>query len=717
MSTSLGRRTVHILAAVALLVVLAVHFGTPATAAEPTGAAAQERGGEYVGPGWCETASLVGSRNTARRAAALAALDRKDCFGNLLDDSPFAEPIVRDHRDESYGALSNAAVRPLGGGPGYLRVVSRPTAVVHTAEELRAALLAAAVAKSSLIYIDDAAEIDLSYCAQQPIPGDCQEPRSRPTSCSGYSLVVPANTTLASGRGRGGSRGARLFSRTFADCPLFDVKGAAVRITGLRIHGPDSSIENDEPIHCGGESTGIGLSSDGPSRWGTEIDNNELSSWPRAAVGIDGVQGVRVDHNVIQFNRRYEHNNTCGAHNYGLGYGVVVGPGSVAIEANVFDHNRHDIASDGSAGAHYTATYNLVLDGAVDHSFDVHGGKDRGDCTNVAGSAFVIHHNTFLQSHEPAVRIRGIPLRGAWIYKNQTRDDSEGGAFTQINSSGNFTVSDNATRVNLFPAWSVSFGGASFWQWQQFEGTDTRDVAVGDFDGDGAMDVMRATGNGWQWSKSGREGWAFLNTLTQPTSQLALGNFVGASFTDVIRAAGGEWQVSEGGTSQWRSLYATTAPLASAAFGDFEGDGHTDAFFADGSAWSIVQSFSPRVTRHYTQPYKLSELRFGNFVGDSKMDVLRSTGSEWLVWDRVSRTWSHLGFSSVPLSRLTFADFDGDGFTDIARSTNGRWLVSWGGKSGWQVLNTSDQDLGSLVIADLNGDNKADVLSKQSPDA
>jgi hypothetical protein len=648
-------------------------------------------------------------------SATADTLDKTDCNGVVLDDSPFAEPIVRDHRDKGYGAFSNPAMRPLGGGKGYGNVVPRPATVVRTADELRAALQAAARAPQT-IYVDDNAEIDLSYCAKTPMPRDCREPRSRPASCSDYSLNIPANTTLASGRGRGGSRGARLFSRTFADCPLFDVKGEGVRVTGLRIHGPDSSIENDDPIHCGGESTAIGISSDGPHRWATEIDNDDLSSWPRAAVEIDSVQGVRVHHNVIQFNRRHEHNNTCGPHNYGLGYGVVIGPGSATIEANVFDHNRHDIASDGSPGAHYTATYNLVLDGAVEQSFDVHGGADRHDCTNIAGTAFVIHHNTFLQSHKPAVRMRGTPMTGAWIYKNQTRDDDEGGAFNQINSSGNFTVEDNAANINLFPAWSISFGGASFWQWQQFEGTAIKDVALGDFDGDGAMDVMRVTPAGWQWSKSGREGWAFLNTLTQPISQLGFGHFVSLTLTDVVRATGSEWQISKGGTSPWGTLYKTTAPLSSAVFGDFEGDDHTDAFFADGTQWSIVQSFSPRVTRHYTQPYKLTELRFGNFVGDAKVDVLRSTGSEWLVWDHVSKTWNHLNFSSIPLSQLTFADFDGDGFTDIARSVNGQWLVSWGGKSAWEVLNKSDQDLRSLAIGDFNGDRKADVLSLQSPD-
>jgi hypothetical protein len=644
-----------------------------------------------------------------------AALDKTNCNGVVLDDSAFTETIVRDHRDATYGALSNSAVRPLGGGEGYGKILARPATVVHTADELRVAL-SAPTRMPRTIYIDDTAEIDLSYCAKTPRPRGCREARSGPADCDSFSLPIPANTTLGSGRGRAGSRGARLFSRTFTNCPLLEVKGEGVRITGLRLHGPDSSIENDDPIHCRGEATAIRIStSNEPLRWATEIDNNELSSWPDAGVSISRIMGVRVHHNVIQFNRRQEHNGTCGDHAYGLGYGVVVGPGSATIQANVFDHNRHDIASDGSPGSYYTAAYNLVLTGAVQHSFDVHGGKDRKDCTDIAGSGFVIHHNTFLQSHKPAVRMRGIPMKGAWIYKNDTHDNRVDNAFSQINSSGHFHAEDNRTNINKFPAWFVSFGGSSFWQWRRFDGQGMSAAAAGDFDGDGAADVIRATSTGWQWSRHGHEGWAFLSTHTQPVSQLAFGDFIGSANTDVVRATGTEWQVSESGTSAWHLLLKKKAPLASAAFGDFEGDNKTDAFFADGTQWSIVQSYSPLVTRHYSQPYKLSALRFGNFVGDSKVDVLRSTGSEWLVWDRVSQTWNHLAFSAIPVAELTLADFDGDGLTDVARSAHGQWLVSWGGKSAWEVLNTSSLDLKSQLIADFNGDRKADVLSRQSP--
>jgi hypothetical protein len=394
-----------------------------------------------------------------------------------FDDSLFVETLVRDQRDASYGALDNPAVRPLGGGAGYGRIVPHPdpvsqpgllagalprTTLVRTSGELRAALRAAVQAPRT-IYVDDAANLDLSYCAQQPRPSGCADPRSGPSACSDYTLVVPPNTTLASGRGRSGSPGARLFSRTFIGCPLLDVNANAVRITGLRIEGPDSSIENDDPIHCGGEPSGIRVSGDVPLRREIELDNDELSAWPNAAIDISTVQGVRVHHNVIRFNRRQEHNGTCGARAYGLGYGVVVGPGSAAIEANVFDHNRHDIASDGRPGSFYTATYNLVLGGAVDHSFDVHGGTDREDATSIAGSGFVIHHNTFVDSDKPAVRLRGIPIRGAWVYKNETSDDKESDAFTQINASGRFSVQDNAVGVRRRPEGFASSTAASFW--------------------------------------------------------------------------------------------------------------------------------------------------------------------------------------------------------------------------------------------------------------
>jgi hypothetical protein len=92
-----------------------------------------------------------------------------------------------------------------------------------------------------------------------------------------------------------------------------------------------------------------------------------------------------------------------------------------------------------------------VMTGAISHGFDVHGGKDRGDSTHIAGTAFVIHHNTFLQWNRPAVLLRGVPIRGAWVYKNETADDVESGAFQQSNASGRLSVWDNKINVRRSP--------------------------------------------------------------------------------------------------------------------------------------------------------------------------------------------------------------------------------------------------------------------------
>ncbi len=86
-------------------------------------------------------------------------------------------------------------------------------------------------------------------------------------------------------------------------------------------------------------------------------------------------QTVRVHDNYIHHNQHWETQ----------GYGVGIGYGAYAlIEQNVFDYNRHAIASDGSDGSGYFAYRNLVLPhGGLNrsvlgvkfytHQFDMHG--------------------------------------------------------------------------------------------------------------------------------------------------------------------------------------------------------------------------------------------------------------------------------------------------------------------------------------------------------
>jgi hypothetical protein len=436
--------------------------------------------------------------------------------------------------------------------------------------------------------------------------------------------------------------------------------------------------------------------------------------WPHAAVSARNVAGVRVQHNHIHHNRRQMRLDGC--RHYGLGYGVVVDDsGHVLVEANLFDHNRHDIASDGEPGTRYEARYNLVLNGAVQHSFDVHGGADRGDGTDIAGTLFNVHHNTFLQAHKPAFRIRGKPEIAAKVWANEFRHLYAATAANQVNASGSFYAWDNLIAVNHFPAWFVSFGGGSFWRWRRFDSLAMSEILFGDFDGDGSTDALSTSGGQWRVSRGARKDWERLNSSSVTLSSLRTGDFDGNGRTDVFRSNGSEWYVSWNGTSPWSWLNTSNVALTSLRFADFNGDGRTDVFRADGSRWFVSWGGTTPWSQLNSSSFTAVALRFADFNGDGRADVFRSDGSSWYVsWSGTS-TWVKLNNSAVPLSSLAFGDFDGNGSADVFNANGSAWYVSLGGSSAWRKINTSDLTVASLAIADFNGDGRSDILSRQNP--
>jgi hypothetical protein len=178
---------------------------------------------------------------------------------------------------------------------------------------------------------------------------------------------------------------------------MFASGGPEVRLTGLRFRG-----------HFGGNER-IGTSSRFFSigHWSNEIDNCEIFNFNVAAIGVgSGALNCQIHHNYIHHNQRG-----------GLGYGISLSSSDVHIIANIFDYCRHHIASSGRPGSGYEAAWNLVLEHATSHHFDMHGGRDRGDATDIAGDWMHIHHNTF-RSTRRHVAIRGVPSDGAEIHHN-----------------------------------------------------------------------------------------------------------------------------------------------------------------------------------------------------------------------------------------------------------------------------------------------------------
>ena len=276
---------------------------------------------------------------------------------------------------EAFGAEHNPTGNPIGGGEGYADILTDGDFTVRSYDDLRSALSGARAGQ--VVFVPSDAEIDFSDQG---------------------AVEIPEGVTLASDRGRKGSSGGVLFSIPLITPGMLRTAGDCVRLTGLRIRGP---YHDRERIAQG--SSGFST-----QHFGVEVDNCEISGFSNSATAFPaGASRGYVHHNHIHHNQKA-----------GLGYGVSVGGGEVLVEANLFDYCRHHVASSGSPGSAYEARYNICGENANGHLFDMHGGRDRGDATDIAGDWMNIHHNTFRCTEARSVGIRGVASQGARIHHN-----------------------------------------------------------------------------------------------------------------------------------------------------------------------------------------------------------------------------------------------------------------------------------------------------------
>ena len=285
-----------------------------------------------------------------------------------------AGPVPAQEPEETFGCGANPTGNPIGGGKGYSDIRTSGDVTVRTAEGLLAALEQAK--PGQVLFMPEKVEIDLT---------------------GRRNIGIPGGVTLAGTRGLDGSPGARIFTTWRQSHVLFTTLGRQVRLTGLRFEGAYGGTKRVAD-HSGFISVGY---SD------FEIDNCEVYNFP--------VRGIGVSPNAIRVH--VHHNSIHHCTRAGLGYGVSTSSSDVRIIANAFDHCRHHIASSGRPGAGYEAAWNLVGPGAIGHHFDMHGGRDRGDATDIAGDWIHVHHNTF-QGRQRHVVIRGVPSQGARVHHN-----------------------------------------------------------------------------------------------------------------------------------------------------------------------------------------------------------------------------------------------------------------------------------------------------------
>ncbi|OYD41870.1 right-handed parallel beta-helix repeat-containing protein [Sphingobacterium cellulitidis] len=238
--------------------------------------------------------------------------------------------------------------------------------------------------------------------------------------------------------------------------PLFKIVGSNVCFSGLRIQGPDGSVYSGEDAFKNKSKSQIEKNrnvyykqnmykvpvsnafSIGSSS--VIIENCELFNWPFAAIYVgNNSNNVKIINNFIHHNQRF-----------GLGYGVQVDGGEALIEGNKFSTNGHSVACTGKVGSKYIVKNNEFRnDRNNSWSVDVHGGVDRKDNSNWAGTRFLVTNNDFyISGTTRAFAIRGEPVEYAKVENNRVfvcknNAKSLPYYFVQWNSKRKFSTSNN----------------------------------------------------------------------------------------------------------------------------------------------------------------------------------------------------------------------------------------------------------------------------------
>ena len=284
-------------------------------------------------------------------------------------------------------------------------------------------------------------------------------------------------------------------------------------------------------------------------------------------------------------------------------------------------------------------------------------------------------------------------------------------------------------------------------------------VHLGDFNGDGRMDVLRSYDNPiynhlWYGNKDGFDsaGPVLSTALLQHsnrTMRLHLGDFNGDGRTDLIRTHNnpiynGMWYGTDNGFSAYQSILSSALLTHSnhtmqLHLGDFNGDGRTDLFrthnnpIYNGMWYGTENGFSAYQSVLSTAPISHSNgtvrPHFGDFNGDGRMDVIRTMDN--YQYDHLS-FGSDNGFTPVGTVltdellqhsngtvRVHVGDFNGDGLSDIFRTNNtatsNNVFFSKGDgtfEKAPNVLGQYEHNNGSARIlpGDFNGDGLSDVF-------
>jgi hypothetical protein len=466
-------------------------------------------------------------------------------------------------------------------------------------------------------------------------------------------------------------------AQTFLEIRCFPDQAAndGARISGFRLYGPDFGYQKTLEV-------GIRIT----RCIDIDISNMEIAGWGGDGISViddpgpdhaseSNAAGARIMNpgQVRIHDSFFHHNQHPSEGGHAEGYGINVDHGAWAqISRNVFDFNRHAIATPGDVGG-YAAEQNLVLKGGgyhgtfyntYTHSFDVHGTGCwwSSDLCGDAGIQVWYLENAFQYSKDTDIKIRGRPAIQVFINGNV------------------FPFSDQGDAINLYTEENVVIGPDNIRGFDSFG-----HYGVCDFDADGVDDLFLPTGVTWWFSSFGEFQWSFLNAKHERLDQVRLGYFDNDLRCDVLAEQNGQWVMSSGGTSDWLALGGFGAPLAEVQFGRFD---------------PSQRDHRPGATRLTTHAFR------------------RAPDGQWFVTPLSHPDWQPVQSSRFPMSQLRFGDFTGDGVTDVLAVEGGHWAISESATGQWRRLNPSLGDpVENLFIANMDPDDNVDDILRLDREA
>jgi len=588
----------------------------------------------------------------------------------------FAAACVSDEASNEVGEATSAVTTTL---PTFWFPAAQP-ATTYTA-----AFLAAVATPNAIVRIAGNAQVDLSGLERVPVAAGVQLIGERPLSATG----------------------AMLYTTSFPSALL--VLGDHVRITGLRIRGGES----DDPFSAVDQSDSNGIQIE--SKQNIEIDHCEVDHWRGSAVAvIDLADRLDLEHaDSIWIHDDFIHHNqhptadTIIPHGgHGAGYGVQMSHGGYAlIERNVFDYNRHNIMGDGSAGTGYLAYRNLILPhGGINsrevgvviytHALDMHGSDTCGvlggdhNC-GLAGEYADLQYNTVLYTRGTSVKLRGTPEIRMNVANNVFASDQDDAI--EQNETG------LAQATNAF-------------------GLDTSgEIRYCDFDGDGTLDPVIATGVTWWYAASSRNGrWTYLYNSVSRAAALSLGDVNGDGRCDVT-VAGSVLYGSDAGLAAMPPPGAIHGSALAAAHNQ---DGRLQLFGASAgslvrrsqatasdvgySAWTGLDGILTAVASETNADGRIELVGVNKTGSIWRRSQLAATSDSWSPWTQLDGL-----LVSVAVARNADGRLELFG-TNSAGTIWHRWQTAAGGTS-WSAWQSFDGLL-ATIAAETNADGRIELV-------